>query len=424
VVIKQNINKMIVLSLSVAFLMVLLLHSKGEVIELTDESLSNIVGESNMNDVWLVKFYAPWCRHCTKIAPVLDEVSEIAKESNGHKVRVAKIDADKYKKQLKHHDIKGFPTIKLFYGGAWHDYKGLRQKTSFLDAIEKMQQPSFIETKSFDTLKKTEVGRKADVIFVLQQGEVDLNVNMNVKGTQISDKINQQVEQKFDRTAENHKLEAQFAVFTSRSSGEIYSRILKFVRDPTNGELRLLTEFLIDSEEQLENMGDWCMKNNHGIITKFDDGNFKRLGSLGKYLVIAIIQGDKTTNFEKDFRAAVVSDDNFLHTESVLGILDGDIWYRFTKRFSLPTPSIVVIDFESSLKYVQSLPISRDEISQLFSDLKSNKLEFTTFTQNTWWGRVVHQWNSYAPWSYICILPLILIIISLCTPLPPKEHTA
>jgi thioredoxin domain-containing protein 5 len=37
---------------------------------------------------WLVKFYAPWCGHCTKLAPTWDKVAEDLKGV----VNVAKVD--------------------------------------------------------------------------------------------------------------------------------------------------------------------------------------------------------------------------------------------------------------------------------------------------------------------------------------------
>ena len=38
---------------------------------LTDENFEENVSRGK----WLVKFYAPWCAHCQKLAPVWDDAS-------------------------------------------------------------------------------------------------------------------------------------------------------------------------------------------------------------------------------------------------------------------------------------------------------------------------------------------------------------
>ena len=40
--------------------------------------------------VWLVKFYAPWCGHCKRLAPAF---AQIAAEMEGAPVRLARVDA-------------------------------------------------------------------------------------------------------------------------------------------------------------------------------------------------------------------------------------------------------------------------------------------------------------------------------------------
>ena len=54
------------------------------------------------NGLWLLKFYAPWCSHCKKLAPVLEEV---AVETTG-RMAIGKIDCDKEKELCKEFNIK------------------------------------------------------------------------------------------------------------------------------------------------------------------------------------------------------------------------------------------------------------------------------------------------------------------------------
>merc|ERR1711983_594619 len=95
-----------------------------------------IVGE-NFNDIALdaskdvlVEFYAPWCGHCKKLAPIWDELGEKFKDSD--KIVIAKTDATT--NEFADVKIRGFPTIKLFKAGTNEvvDYKGGRTLEDFV----------------------------------------------------------------------------------------------------------------------------------------------------------------------------------------------------------------------------------------------------------------------------------------------------
>jgi len=59
----------------------------------------------------LVEFYAPWCGHCKKLAPIYDDLATAFKDSSN--IVIAKIDATANDVNPKF-GIRGFPTLKLF----------------------------------------------------------------------------------------------------------------------------------------------------------------------------------------------------------------------------------------------------------------------------------------------------------------------
>jgi len=78
----------------------------------------------------LVEFYAPWCGHCKKLAPIWDELGEKFKDSD--KIVIAKLDATA--NEIENVKVRGFPTIKLFKAGdnSAVDYTGGRTLEDFV----------------------------------------------------------------------------------------------------------------------------------------------------------------------------------------------------------------------------------------------------------------------------------------------------
>ena len=99
--------------------------------EKNDEPVYKLVGKTFERDVLksdkdvFVKFYAPWCGHCKKLAP--DYIELAKKLKNNKKLLIAEIDATA--NEIESVRISGFPTLKLWPAGDKSkavDYRGNR----------------------------------------------------------------------------------------------------------------------------------------------------------------------------------------------------------------------------------------------------------------------------------------------------------
>lgn len=81
-----------------------------------------------------VKFYAPWCGHCQKLAPAWDELAKLFEKDDVAKV--AKVDCTLHQPICQEHEIRGYPTLVYFRDGRKHEtYKGARALADLKDFV-------------------------------------------------------------------------------------------------------------------------------------------------------------------------------------------------------------------------------------------------------------------------------------------------
>jgi protein disulfide-isomerase A1 len=61
----------------------------------------------------LVKFYAPWCGHCKKLAPIWDELAKELQDVKG--LVIAKFDSTV--NEVEGVEVRGYPTLKFYPRG-------------------------------------------------------------------------------------------------------------------------------------------------------------------------------------------------------------------------------------------------------------------------------------------------------------------
>ncbi|KVI08228.1 disulfide isomerase [Cynara cardunculus var. scolymus] len=98
------------------------------------KSLRDMVLDSKKNV--LLEIYAPWCGHCKKLAPILDEVA-VSFEKDADVV-VAKLDGTKNDVPSDIIEVRGYPTLyfKSASGSKYVAYEGDRSKEDIIEFIQ------------------------------------------------------------------------------------------------------------------------------------------------------------------------------------------------------------------------------------------------------------------------------------------------
>ncbi|CAG2118714.1 unnamed protein product [Medioppia subpectinata] len=108
--------------------------------ELTDENIDEFLSKGRH----FVKFYAPWCGHCQRLAPTWHQLAQSFEFDTS--VKISKVDCTISSMSCKNYEIKGYPTLLWIEDGKVTDkYSGSR---------------SHEDLKHFITEKKTEDNRE------------------------------------------------------------------------------------------------------------------------------------------------------------------------------------------------------------------------------------------------------------------------
>lgn len=138
-------------------------HIKSEPVPESNDGPVKVAVAKNFDDLVtnsgrdaLIEFYAPWCGHCKKLAPVYDELgTALAKE----KVDIVKMDATANDVPSTY-DVRGFPTIYWAPAGNKDSpvrYDGGRELQDFIKYIAKHATEELSGYDRKGNAKKTEL---------------------------------------------------------------------------------------------------------------------------------------------------------------------------------------------------------------------------------------------------------------------------
>lgn len=122
-----------------------------------------------------------WCGHCKRLEPEWAKAAEIlASHSNDPAIVLGKLDAtdEKNTELAKAHEIKGFPTIKIFRDGVakGQDYNGPRVADGIVSTLENLAGPATFTLTTLEEVKAFVEKDPVVMLAVFKKGAKELKV--------------------------------------------------------------------------------------------------------------------------------------------------------------------------------------------------------------------------------------------------------
>mmetsp|Transcript_24804 Transcript_24804/g.36581 ORF Transcript_24804/g.36581 Transcript_24804/m.36581 type:complete len:399 (+) Transcript_24804:63-1259(+) len=373
---------------------------KSAIVDLDDDSFQTALDSSN--SLWLLYFYAPWCGHCKKVGPILEDVAATFSTN----LTLGKIDATVAKQIALEHDINTFPTIKYFKQGKYGLYNGDRNYNDIVAFVNRVHD---ISVEKIDSESELEAHLHQTGLLFLLTVDTESTAGSTVLKT-------------FTAVAEHLKLQANFAYIHRTGS------------QPTIEKLEAHRKALLiplDVESSVIDENDMIAlieHHNHLLVNPIDKSNFRRLGRTGKPLIIAVVDYAKELETEEviyKLDAAASEVPNEQAHQHIFGHMDGRRWAHYlTQKFTKAKPPyILVFDLSVNGYYVEK-NCSTEAIEKVVQGAVSKELDFSVVESPdmTFTDRVVKKFNRYYPWSLIlCISPGVMLLLSYLFPHPGSK---
>lgn len=142
-------------------------NPSGEVVSLTSETFDNFVAQAPT----FVKFFAPWCGHCKKLAPTWMQVARRMQ----HKLNIAEVNCDEFKSLCSKQGVTGYPMLFYYSHGAKTEYTGSRKYEPLVAFADKAASPTMQQISAHDLDKVVHENPVAYVLLLSSSNEQIMN---------------------------------------------------------------------------------------------------------------------------------------------------------------------------------------------------------------------------------------------------------
>ena len=394
---------------------------------------------------WLVSFYAPWCHHCKKLEPILEEVAKATTQYDN--VHIGKLEATKYKDIADKLGVDRFPTILYKKEGFIGKYHGSRDFGSLKRFIERMHEPSY---RHIETISELRHGSHTlhNVTFVLTVAADCRTADIvNQQGNKKCSKDEETLQQQFIEISRKHQFHASFAFLIDPSSLSPIthaSTLCKYESTEIDEEQLYCLNNLLSPpslatntaantdaiatpsfqdaaffhQRVYDHIDQFIEKNNFPLMSELENHNFKLFSHMNKTMIIGVVDYTRKEKVEHIVslltniaRNKIPSDQK---DQYIFGYLDGSRWKTFIRHHHGKVPSILIVDHDdgrhANFPLNQDIQSYENKLNEFVDLLINNRLEFVETVPPGLIQKIRHRFETYYPWSLILIiLPVLLL---------------
>ncbi|XP_062259949.1 protein disulfide-isomerase TMX3-like isoform X2 [Platichthys flesus] len=228
-------------------------------VEELDDSFMKTRGD---DDIWLIKFYAPWCSFCKQLDPVWHQIGSELK-SLGSPVNVGKSDATANTGLAKEFRVRGYPAIIMWKKNVKYVYNGKRTKDGIMEFTHRVSGP-FVRSLNSLQLFQHAMSRH-DVMFVYVGATSQLKGNFSAAAEQLI------VHTNFFSAARD--VLPKVIALTSLPAVVLFKDGTYFTYSERDGELRL-----------------WINRERFPNFSKIDSYTLYAMGETGKLVSLVLLE--------------------------------------------------------------------------------------------------------------------------------------
>jgi protein disulfide-isomerase A1 len=392
-----------------------------EVVDLTTDNFQSMITDP-ANPKWLIKFYAPWCGHCKKLAPVLDEVAP----ATAGQLAVGKIDCTTQRALCDQYNVRAYPTLKYSVDGALQDYPGGRKPEEFTSFAKKISKPIVQDIASVqEALAYAEKDTDDGVVFVAYHPDL--------QGDSVEDQLQStSLTQIYAQVARKEQVSGHFLLLKDPSSHDF--SLLGV--DEGAGPLVCRVEahvpprcFTSAANATTDSLHEFVRAANVATVTPLGPHNFHKVGRVGRPLAIAVIDTKDDKHVQQCKQALsefAISGPETIRNKYYYGYMDGNQWNKFLAQFNVSPshmPQVFVLDVPSK-EFWQDASYEMN-VDKFLSAIDSGDVKSQIIDSDGLMQQVFQAIHKHRPWSIVLLvlffLALGILIISCFSPPEPFD---